>query len=192
MHDSDAVGGRAGGATSAPADLSESGTDGVPAEDYERSKNYVYRLLAMRDYSRAEVAAKLAGRDVPEDLACDLLDKFEEAGLIDDTRFAESFVRAKRSARGLARGALVHELRAKGVSGDIIEQAVAQVDPDDEERTARELVGRKAASSRGLDRAKRVRRLTAMLGRKGYPPGTAIRVVESVLAEEAPADEDAG
>ncbi|GAB3565667.1 regulatory protein RecX [Spelaeicoccus albus] len=163
--------------------------DGVSVEEYTRSKNYVYRLLAMRDYARAEVAAKLAARDVPPELARDLLDKFEAAGLIDDARFAESFVRAKRSGRGLAGKALAHELGAKGVSADIIESAVAQIDPADEEQTARELVERKARSSSGVDRQKRIRRLVGMLGRKGYSPALSFRVVKSVLDGEQPGAE---
>lgn len=66
----------------------------------------------------------------------------------------------------------------------MIDEAVGQLDPDQEEATARELVARKIRSTRGLDRDKRLRRLAGMLARKGYGEGLALRVVRQALEEE--------
>ena len=59
-----------------------------------------------------------------------------------------------------------------------------ELDPETERATARSLVDRKLASTRGLDTQARVRRLAGMLARKGYPAGTAFRVVKEALAED--------
>lgn len=72
----------------------------------------------------------------------------------------------------------------------LIDEAVGQLDSDQEEETARELVARKLRSTRGLDRDRRLRRLAGMLARKGYPEGMALRVVRRALEEEGEDVED--
>ncbi len=109
-----------------------------------------------------------ASREIPDEAAEEVLARFEDVGLIDDAAFAGSCVESRHHGRGLARRALVRELRTKGVDSAVIDEAVGQLDPDQEEETARELVARKLRSTRGLDRDKRLRRLAGMLARKGY------------------------
>lgn len=147
------------------------------------------RQLSAAPRSRAQLAEKLTARDVPQDVADRLLDRFEEVGLVDDAAYAEMLVRSRHQDRGLARRALAQELRRKGIDGDVAEQALEQIDDDAELAAARDLAERKARSSSGLDLVKRRRRLAGMLARKGYSPGVAMRVVTEVLAD-APEDEE--
>ncbi|HLT84776.1 MAG TPA: regulatory protein RecX [Phototrophicaceae bacterium] len=142
------------------------------------------RQLAAAPRSRAQLAEKLASRDVPDELAERLLDRFEEVGLVDDAAYAEMLVRTRHEERGLARRALAHELRRKGVAPEVAEQALEQIDDEDELAAARDLAVRKARASRGLDRDRRRRRLAGMLARKGYSPGVAMRAVDEALAAE--------
>jgi regulatory protein len=114
----------------------------------------------------------------------ELLDRFEEVGLIDDAAFAEAWVESRHHSRGLARRALARELRAKGVDSAVADEAVRGLDTGQEERTARALVTRKLRATRGLDREKRLRRLAGMLARKGYAEGMALRVVRQALESE--------
>lgn len=113
-----------------------------------------------------------------------MLSRFVDVGLIDDAAFADAWVESRHHGRGLARRALVRELRTKGVDSAVINEAVGQLDPEQEEETARELVARKLRSTRGLDRDKRLRRLAGMLARKGYGEGMALRVVRQALEAE--------
>lgn len=114
----------------------------------------------------------------------EVLARFEDVGLIDDAAFAEAWVESRHHSRGLARRALARELRTKGVDSALIDEAVGQLDPEQEEETARQLVERKLRTTRGLDREKRIRRLAGMLARKGYSEGLALRVVRRALEEE--------
>ncbi len=137
--------------------------------------------LTGRARSRSELAAKLAKKAVPEDVAERLLTRFEEVGLIDDQEFARSWVQSRQSGKGLARRALAQELRRKGIDDQVARDALEEVDPDDEVESARILVRRKLRSVQRVDRNTAIRRLTGMLARKGYPPGVAIRVVREEL-----------
>lgn len=134
--------------------------------------------------TRAELAATLSDRGVPDDVAQAVLGRFAEVGLIDDALFAELWVTSRHRGRGLARHALGQELRRKGVDDDVVREAVDTLDPEQELATARALVARRLRSTRGAPPDARVRRLAGVLARKGYPAGLAFRVVREALAQE--------
>jgi regulatory protein len=161
----------------------------VPDADPEAvGRKILLRRLTDRPRSRAELAETLAKRDVPDEIATGLLDRFEEVGLVDDEAFARTWVQTRMGNKGLARRALGAELRRKGVADVVIRNVLDEIDGDDEVEAARRLVRRKIGSTRGLDHQVRMRRLAGMLGRKGYPPGLALRVVREELgADEAAA-----
>ncbi|MFD8488813.1 recombination regulator RecX, partial [Streptomyces sp. NPDC059712] len=142
------------------------------------------RLLTGTPRTRRQLADALRKREIPDEAAEEVLSRFEEVGLINDGAFAEAWVESRHHGRGLARRALARELRTKGVDATLIDAAVSQLDSEQEEETARELVDRKLRATRGLDRDKRLRRLAGMLARKGYPEGMALRVVRRALEEE--------
>lgn len=142
------------------------------------------RQLTMAPRSRAELARAMARKGVEEAVAGQVLDRLEEVGLVDDEAYAEVLVRSKQTTRGLARRALLDELRRKGVDADVARSAVEDVTDDDEQAAAREIVARRLPSTRGLDPQARMRRLAGVLARKGYPAGVAYGVVREALAAE--------
>ncbi|WP_216590843.1 recombination regulator RecX [Streptomyces brasiliscabiei] len=168
-----------GSSFSSRAEKGESSGD--PAE---RARAICLRLLTGTPRTRKQLADALRKREIPEDVADEVLSRFEEVGLINDGAFADAWVESRHHGRGLARRALARELRTKGVDSTLIDEAVSQLDSEQEESTARELVARKLRSTRGLDREKRLRRLAGMLARKGYSEGMALRVVRQALEEE--------
>ena len=131
--------------------------------------------------TRSELATRLARKNVPDELAGQLLDRFEEVGLVDDDAFARAWVQSRQAGKGLARRALAEELRRKGVDDEVAKAALDEVDPDDEVASARALVRRRLRTVARLDRDAAVRRLTGMLARKGYPAGVCFRVVREEL-----------
>ncbi|MFC8338231.1 recombination regulator RecX [Streptomyces rubiginosohelvolus] len=157
---------------------------GEPRDPVEQARNICLRLLTGTPRTRKQLADALRKREIPDEAAEEVLARFEDVGLIDDAAFAGAWVESRHHGRGLARRALVRELRTKGVDSAVIDEAVGQLDPDQEEETARQLVARKLRSTRGLDRDKRLRRLAGMLARKGYGEGMALRVVRQALEEE--------
>ncbi|MFJ6570528.1 recombination regulator RecX [Streptomyces sp. NPDC091292] len=160
-----------------------------PGDPAEQARGICLRLLTGTPRTRKQLADALRKREIPDDVAEEVLSRFEEVGLINDGAFADAWVESRHHGRGLARRALARELRTKGVDSTLIDEAVGQLDSEQEEATARELVARKLRSTRGLDRDKRLRRLAGMLARKGYPEGMALRVVRQALEEEG---EDVG
>jgi regulatory protein len=153
-----------------------------PPEDPEAvARKILLDQLTGRARSRADLATKLAQRNVPDDIATRLLDRFEEVGLVDDAAFARLWVEQRQSGRGLARRALAQELRRKGIEDDVAREALEEIDDAAEVEAARMLVQARMRSVRTLDREKAVRRLVGMLARKGHSSSVAFRVVKEQL-----------
>ncbi|WP_461028851.1 recombination regulator RecX [Streptomyces sparsus] len=162
----------------------------MPKDPVEQARAICLRLLTGSSRSRQQLADALRKRDIPDEAAEQVLSRFEEVGLINDVAFADAWVESRHRGRGLARRALAQELRTKGVEAAVIEEAVSQLQPEQEEATALALVERKLRATRGLDREKRIRRLAGMLARRGYSEGLALSVVRQALkAEGENADE---
>lgn len=183
--------GRGGGSQDSGPPSSSRAEKGEPptSDPGEKARAICLRLLTGTPRTRKQLADALRKREIPDDVAEEVLTRFEEVGLINDGAFAGAWVESRHHGRGLARRALAQELRTKGVDATLIEEAVGQLDSEQEEATARELVARKLRATRGLDRDKRLRRLAGMLARKGYSQGLALRIVRQAIEEEG---EDAG
>jgi regulatory protein len=139
------------------------------------------RQLAVRPRTRAELARELARREISAEVITEVLDRYDEVGLIDDAAFARAWVSSRHHGRGLARRALANELRQRGVDAEVANDALESLDEDAEATTARALVDRKLRTAHGTPDAI-FRRLVGMLARKGYPAGVAIRAVKDALA----------
>jgi regulatory protein len=178
-------------AVARPAPRSEQLSSEQPLSEQdarELAREICLRQLAVRPRTRAELATALAKKGIPGEISDELLDRYDEVGIVDDGAFAQAWVTSRHHGRGLARRALAGELRRKGVGPEDVGSALEQLDEDTEEATARALVERRLRSQvvgGRRDDAATLRRLVGMLARKGYPPGLAIRVVKDALAADA-------
>lgn len=158
-------------------------TDHDPdAEEFARK--ILLRQLTERPRSRAELAVALSKKNVPPLIAQKLLDRFEEVGLINDETFARAWAGARLRSRGLAPRAISMELAQKGIDKEIIDLVLSEIDTEDQDQAAARLVQKKLKSMSGLDEQTKMRRLTAMLARKGYSPNTAYSIVRAELETE--------
>lgn len=86
-------------------------------------------LLARREHARAELEHKLAGKGFEASLIAPVLDQLSDEHLLDESRFAESFV-ASRARRGQGTVRIAGELRQRGVDDALIDAAMAGVEVD--------------------------------------------------------------
>lgn len=153
-----------------------------PAQsESDRAREICLRQLAVRPRTRAELAKVLTRKEISEEVIAEVLDRYDEVGIIDDAAFARAWVFSRHQGRGLARRALANELRQRGVDAEVASEALESVDDDEEAATARALVDRKLRTATGAPDAV-FRRLVGMLARKGYSAGVAIRAVKDALA----------
>jgi regulatory protein len=169
--------------------------DGAAAGEWfggeEEARAACLRLLTGAPRTRAQLAAALRRRRVPDEIAESVLARFAEVGLIDDAAFARAWVESRHHSRGLARKALAAELRQRGVADGEVRAAVDSLGLQDEVEAARRLVLKRMAVTRGRPLQARARQLLGMLARKGYSAGLAARVVREALEQEEAEDPDA-
>jgi regulatory protein len=96
------------------------------------------RALARREHSRRSLAERLQRAGVGDNEAEEVLAELERLGLLDDRRFAVERARVL-AERGKGDAAIRFDLERSGVRGTVVEQALAQLDPERER--AERLVG---------------------------------------------------
>jgi regulatory protein len=139
----------------------------------------VLRKLSAQARTRHELGQALRAKDVPPEIADQVLDRMEDVGLVDDAAFAQDWVDSRQQRRGLSRRALNRELKHRGVSQDQIDDALSGVGSAQEYSAALELARRRHRSMGELPRDVARRRLAGALARRGF--GSSI--ITSALAE---------
>jgi regulatory protein len=134
------------------------------------------------------LSGQLTKRGYPDDIRDRVLDRLAAAGLVDDTDFAEEWVRSRRAKAGKSNRALAAELQTKGVDNDVITRALDGLGADAERERAEQLVRarlrREALGGDSKEEVRVSRRLAAMLARRGYSQTLAGEVVVAELAAE--------
>jgi regulatory protein len=147
----------------------------------KRAENISLHALSRRGVSSHEMAKTLRSRDLPEEVVIAEVERLERVGLLDDAELAENLVRTKQDRKGLGKQAITAELRQRGIAQEAIEQAVSEIDDDEEQARCDEWALKRAGQLRGLDQATAERRLNAFLMRRGYRSEVIRRAVEKAL-----------
>lgn len=95
------------------------------ALSFSEAKTKALRYLSQREHSLLELRRKLLIKGVQEIDIESLLLELKEQGWQSDSRFAESYVRFRRE-RGMGPLKIAIELKARGISEQLIEQMVYQ------------------------------------------------------------------
>ncbi len=135
--------------------------------------------LARREYTRDELARKLAPHCEDEDEIAALLEDFQQRGWLSEQRFIEQTVHARQARFGSRR--IAHELKEKGVSAEAIEAALPQL-KESELETARAVWQKKFGRppEGASERAKQMRFLMS----RGFGMETIRRVMQGNAEEE--------
>lgn len=88
-----------------------------------------YRFLGRRDYAVEELARKLRQKELPEGLIDEVLESLQQAGYLDDQRFAlvQGAILARKN---WGPRQISHKLRARGVSETVVEEALSEIGRD--------------------------------------------------------------
>ncbi len=130
------------------------------------------KYLVRREYSRAELHAKLLLKATPDDDVDKVLDELAARGWLSDSRAAEQLVRMRRNRFGMQR--IAHELRQKGIGEDLINDALPQM-KDTELEAARSIWQRKfgIVPEDAKEKAKQLRFMQS----RGFMPDVIFKVL---------------
>ncbi len=169
-------------------DISDEKIAQLRAED-AREQAYLFALhyLDYRPRSTAEIRKHLLEHEIPEEEIAGVLERLQNNGLVDDTRFAEAWIENRNEFRPRGRRALAYELRLKGVDPQTIQETL---DGLDEESLAYQAGLKKARMYKNLDWPDFRVKLSGFLARRGFGYDAVQSVVQKIWAEHIDSDSD--
>jgi regulatory protein len=140
----------------------------------ERAIELGYRAVGYRDRTVAELRTFLERKRVEPEAIADAVEELTAAGVLDDARYARRFAEDKRDLERWGTERIARDLHRRGISPELIEQAVSDRSRDAELATAILLLEQRVAppqNDQERDRAWRI------LLRRGYDPETAYEAI---------------
>ncbi len=128
-------------------------------------------LLSIRAHSVKDLRTKLIQRDFPVGEVDAVIERLLENGLLNDTSYAQSYVRGKLSSGRASPRKISQDLARKGIAKDEIASALEKVVEEEgiDPREALEaLAAKKLNQMKGDDSLAAKRKLFAFLARRGY------------------------
>jgi regulatory protein len=137
------------------------------ADEIGRATEAALRLLAGRPRSVREISDRLRRKGFEQVTIDRAIEKLEGWNYVDDAEFARYWVENRATHRPRGRRLLEQELRTKGVDREVVKDAIAKVEVD-EESAALELGRAKLSSYRHDDPQIARRKMIGFLQRRGY------------------------
>ena len=128
--------------------------------------NQTLKYIALRPRTKWEIEVYLNKKDASPPLLESTLNKLSNVGLIDDKKYAQSFVNDRRLLRPSSRRKIVNDLRKKHIPASIIEEVVGD-ESDDERAALKAIIERKRQHTKYQDDLK----LMQYLARQGFNYG---------------------
>ena len=155
------------------------------ADTLEKAQQRAVNFIAYRPRTEREVRLRLKKAGADEETINSVLERLNNAGLLDDEAFGKAWVESRLRSNPRSRRMLAWELRQKGVGDEDVQAALEDV--NDEEAAFR-AAQKRWPKVQSLEPKERKRKLMEFLARNGFDYQT----IESVIARiESSADGDA-
>lgn len=141
-----------------------------------------YRLLSIRLRSRKELIDRLRRSRIAPEAIQAVVGELEQAGLVDDQRFAEAWVRGRLALRPSGQIRLRRELVQKGIARELIDRTLGETLGEHEEGAlALEVARTRLPRYRGVSRDVAYRRMAGVLQRRGFSAEIVMHVLREIL-----------
>ena len=152
----------------------------VESDPYQVAQTIALIALGRRATSRGELFALLKKRGTPEDIANAVLFRLQEQGFVNDRDFARYWVESRQRTKKVSRRIIIGELRAKGISDEIITEVTSDISDDEEFSIALDFASKKSRSLARLENEVAYRRLHSALARRGFSGSVIARVISEL------------
>lgn len=134
--------------------------EAVMSKAYDRALRYI----SIRPRSEYEIRTYLKRKDYQIELINAIVEKLYTYDLLDDTKFAHTWIGWRLNSKPSSKRKLFVELKQKGIDSEIINDVLAEIDRDTEVAQIKLLIERKKRLSQYQDPQK----LMAYLARQGF------------------------
>lgn len=146
----------------------------------KRAKKRALHLLEQMDRTEHQLREKLTMSEYPEQCIEDAIDYVKKFHYLDDERYAENFTRYKKDK--MSRQQIKQKLMSKGVSKEIIVNAIDEEYDADESLHIRNILEKKHFSNENADE-KEFRRMYNYLLRRGFRGNDILKEMKCVGAD---------
>lgn len=159
-------------------------------DSLEKAKDQAIRYIVQRPRSSSEIGRYLKRKGYDEPQIEQVVNRLRELELLDDSAFAEYWIEQRLTFKPRSQMALRYELQQKGVSRDVMDELLNEVD---EVAAAQDAAQRKLNTYRHLPEDQFRAKLGGFLQRRGFRYETIRQVVDDLWREiEETSQEDWG
>jgi regulatory protein len=148
-------------------------------KETKRAYHVALRLLAYRPRSRQEIHLRLS-RQFSNEATRKVITQLKEHNYIDDASFAKSWRQSRETHQPRSAYLIRVELEQRGVTRELAEAAVANLDNED---SAYRAGARRLKALRNLDQHTFYTRLASYLRRRGFTYSLVHRTIERLVKE---------
>lgn len=149
-------------------------------EMYMKAKNKALSVLSKSDQSEKKLREKLLN-DYDENIVEEVIEFLKGYKLIDDNLLAEKIVHDNMNLSKFGKNKIKQNLYNKGISASDIQDAISQIDPDEEYENAKYLAEKRLKRLKGEDKNKINQKIYQHLAYKGFNYDIIKRVLRELL-----------
>ncbi|MDO8550898.1 MAG: RecX family transcriptional regulator [Ignavibacteria bacterium] len=158
----------------------------VEENEKHKIKTEAINYLAKRIHSEKELRTKLLQKKHKPEMLNEIIDELKEKELIDDYKYSLIFTEEKTRTKLWGERKIKSELMKKGISNEIISQAISEKFPEENKlENAVELASKKikSLSYKNLEKRKLAEKVYSFLASRGYDYQTSREALERILNE---------
>lgn len=154
----------------------------------ERALEKAERLCAKTEYAVFEIQTKLKQWGIGKEDSMLIISRLLKNRFLDDTRFAESYVRDKYRFCGWGKRKIVNGLYEKRVKKEIIDSALNSIDEEEYESVLVRFVKTKIRTIKAETNREFQQKLFRSAVMRGFETDLSVKVIKQVLAESENGD----
>lgn len=155
----------------------------LDAEEKNRAVQYTLRYISHRPRTVEEVRRYLLDTGFPASVADETVSGFIKRKYLDDRAYARQWVEERLRLKPRGRHLLRQELQARGIDGEDVEAALAQVEQEDEEAACLSIARKKYRQKRFGSFQEMRNKIGPFLQRKGFPHEIIKKTLETLKNE---------
>ncbi len=105
----------------------------------QAAREAAIRYLSVKDRTEQGLIERLLRAGYEQDAAADAVSRMKTMGYVDDTRYARRYISDQLTLKSVSRKAIRMGLRARGVSDEVLDEVLAEVEQTDDETAIRGL-----------------------------------------------------
>lgn len=150
-------------------------------DDFQKYYTLSLRFLTYRSRSTKEIQDYLIKKNAPKEIQDRVITTLTEQKFLDDVVFAKQWIESRSKYRQRGLKVIKMELRRKGITEDIIEDALCRIDGVKEEEMIQRIVEKKIGKYKGRSRQEIFEKLGAHLLRRGFEYDDVSRAIDSEI-----------